>query len=507
MNTKVILMILDGYGISEVHEHNAVYLAQKPTLDRLMKECPHSLLECSGRSVGLPAGVMGNSEVGHLNIGGGRVIKQELSKIGDFAKEQGFETLPDIERVFTEKVGAVHIMGLLSDGGVHSHEEHLFLLLEAAARVKCERPIFVHAITDGRDTPPQSAQKYVAKLEDSIKKFKIGRIGTVGGRFYIMDRDKRWERVDVAYKSLTIKDSHSFKSASEAVSDAYEKKETDEFIKPRQIEGYKPITSEDAVIFFNYRADRAREISTALALPGFKEFNTPVKIDPKNFITFTRYDEKFPFPVLFKPDTHKNILGEIVAAHHEKQLRIAETEKYAHVTYFFNGGDEKVYEGEDRALVPSPKEVRTYDEKPEMSAMALTDELIRKLDATDYRLVVLNYANSDMVGHTGIETAAIKAVEVLDICIERVCVEAKKRGYDIFITADHGNSECMVDPVTKNPHTAHTTNPVPFIWVSHDNQKGILRDGKLADIAPTILALYKWPQPSEMTGHNLLQIQ
>ena len=465
MDKKVLLIILDGFGFSKEHAHNAIFLAKKPNLDRLMAECPHSLLETSGTAVGLPAGVMGNSEVGHLNIGGGRVIKQELSKIADFAKEEGFESLPEIKKAFTEKNGALHLLGLLSDGGVHSHEEHLFLLLQAAARTKCSRPIYIHAITDGRDTPPQSAQTFVNNLEGAIEKSGVGRIATVGGRFYVMDRDKRWDRVEIAYKALTEEASTKFESAEKAIQNAYAEGETDEFIKPRQIKGGARIKSEDTVIFFNFRADRAREISASLALPGFNDFPTPVKVKPENYITFTRYDEKFPFPILFKPVSHNQILGEIVAEHGDKQLRIAETEKYAHVTYFFNGGDEKVYPHEDRVLVPSPKEVKTYDEKPEMSARPLTDALIKKMEESDYRLIVLNYANSDMVGHTGVEIAAIKAVEVIDECLGRVCVEGAKKGYDIFITADHGNSECMVDPKTKVAHTAHTTNPVPLIWV------------------------------------------
>jgi len=506
VSAKVLLMILDGYGFSEVHEHNAIYLAKKPNIDHLMATCPHSLLETSGRAVGLPPGVMGNSEVGHLNMGSGRVIKQELTKISDFAEEKGFETLPDIKRLFSEKNGAIHLLGLLSDGGVHSHEDHLFALLKAAKRAQCVRPIYIHAITDGRDTPPQSALKFISNLEKVIKETGVGHISTVIGRFYIMDRDKRWDRVEVAYKSLTQDDPHKYPSANAAVESAYKENENDEFIKPRQIVGGGRIKNGDAAIFFNFRADRAREISTALCLPDFKEFQTPIKINPKDYVTFTRYDEKFPFPVLFKPESHNKILGELVAEHGDRQLRIAETEKYAHVTYFFNGGEEKVYAGEDRSLVPSPKEVRTYDEKPEMSAYALTDELIKKMESNDYRLIVLNYANSDMVGHTGVEPAAIKAVEVLDECIGRVYNEAKKRGYDLLITADHGNSECMVDPKTKAPHTAHTTNPVPLIWVSPRGAENIkLENGVLADIAPTILDLFKWPKPSEMTGHSLIK--
>jgi 2,3-bisphosphoglycerate-independent phosphoglycerate mutase len=511
---RVLLMILDGYGHSDSPDNNAISLARKPNLDKYMKTCPHSLIEASGTAVGLPKGVMGNSEVGHLNIGGGRVIKQELTKIADFAKESGFESLPDVKRALCDGKGAVHLMGLLSDGGVHSHQEHLYLLLEAAAHVHCIKPVYIHIMTDGRDTPPQSALDYITELKKTMARTRQGRVATVVGRYYIMDRDKRWERTETAYKALVSgEDFPEFLSADQAVRDAYEKNENDEFIKPRIIKGGARIRPEDSVIFFNFRADRARQLSRALALPGFKEFATPVKLKPENYVTFTRYDETFPFPALFPPVQYKNILGELVSAKGEKQLRIAETEKYAHVTYFFNGGEEKVYPGEDRALVPSPKEVATYDLKPEMSARALTDELLKKMRAQKYKLIVLNYANGDMVGHTGAVKAAVKAVEVMDECIGRACEEALAQGYHVLITADHGNCEQMVDPVTAAPHTAHSTNPVPLIWIAPEfldgargaKSKVTLHDGKLADIAPTILDLWGWAKPDEMTGVSLIQ--
>jgi 2,3-bisphosphoglycerate-independent phosphoglycerate mutase len=520
MNKRVLLMILDGYGFSEKHEHNAIFLAQKPNLDHLMQTCPHSLVETSGTSVGLPKGVMGNSEVGHLNIGSGRIIKQELSKIGDFAREKGFETLLFVKNLFDEKKGALHLLGLLSDGSVHSHEEHLFALLEAAARAKCERPIFIHVITDGRDTPPKSALKYVANLEAAIKKTGMGRIATVSGRYYIMDRDKRWDRTELAYRALTsarlttqgAKVSGTFAhfpNANAAVQDAYAHGENDEFIKPRLIVGGEPIQHDDSLLFFNFRADRMRQICAVFAIDGFNEFSTPVKIKAENVVTFTQYDETFPFKVLFGRTKIKNILGELVSSHGEKQLRIAETEKYAHVTYFFNGGEEAVFKGEDRVLIPSPKDVATYDLKPEMSAHKLTDELLEKMQSDKYKLIVLNFANSDMLGHTGVEPAAIKAIEVLDECIGRIIEVCKKQNYDLLITADHGNSECMVDPVTGAPHTSHTTNPVPLIWMNSDTSLAQkthknLANGILADIAPTILELFGWPKPSDMTGKSLL---
>lgn len=501
--SKVLLIILDGYGVSDNHEDNAIYLSKKLNIDEMEKNYPHSLIQTSGFAVGLPDGVMGNSEVGHLNIGSGRIIKQEFTKIADFAKEKGFESLPDVKRLL-DGSGDLHVMGLFSDGGVHSHCDHLFDLLRAAKRAGTKKKIYLHLMTDGRDTPPQSALTYLKLLEDVIKETGQGIIATVCGRFYIMDRDKRWDRVRLAYDALTKEQKEiQFSSTQEIIESSYKKDVGDEFIKPAQIKGTQRIKSQDGVIFINFRADRAREISQALAL-DFKEFDTPVKVSPKNYVTFTKYEGSFPFPVLFKPERYRNLLGELVAAKKEKQLRIAETEKYAHVTYFFNGGEEKIFEGEDRVLVPSPKEVATYDLKPEMSAEKVTSELIAKAKTNDYKLIVLNFANSDMVGHTGIMSAAIKAVETLDRCLGEIKKVFLDLGYDILITADHGNSECMVDPDTRAPHTAHTTNPVPLIWVSKNSKGKKLKDGKLADIAPTILEIFGWKQPADMTGHSLI---
>jgi 2,3-bisphosphoglycerate-independent phosphoglycerate mutase len=513
MEKRVLLMILDGFGISDAHEHNAIYLAKKPNLDQLMSEYPHSQIKTSGVDVGLPQGVMGNSEVGHLNMGSGRVVKQELSKIGDFAVENGFESLKDIQRLFSASSGNLHIIGLLSDGSVHSHEEHLFNLLRAASRMGCKRKVFIHVITDGRDTPPRSALKYIKNLEAVIKETGQGKIATVGGRFYIMDRDKRWDRTQTAYDILTgqgEKNIKLFKSAEAALSEAYEKGENDEFVFPKLIEGFEKITGDDSLLFFNFRADRMRQICQAFGKKDFNDFLTPVKIAPDNIVTFTQYDETFPFKVLFPPTKIKNTLGAIVAEHGDKQLRIAETEKYAHVTYFFNGGEEEVYKGEERVLVPSPRDVATYDLKPEMSARSLTDQLLQKMNQENFRLIVLNFANSDMVGHTGVEAAAIKAIEILDECIGRIVAECKKLKYDLLITADHGNSECMVDPKSHSPHTAHTTNPVPLIWMPAESvqlgktKKLTLKDGILADIAPSVLKILGWKQPSDMTGHPLM---
>lgn len=506
-NKKVLLVILDGFGCSDLKDHNAVFKAQKPFLDSAFAQNSHCEIQASGGFVGLPDGVMGNSEVGHLNLGAGRVVKQELTKIGDYSKEEGFDSLPIVQSLFSSDNGSLHLMGLLSDGGVHSHQEHLYSLLEAAKKLSCQRPIYIHAITDGRDTPPKSAGHYLAQLEKKVKEIGIGQIATVGGRFYLMDRDNRWERTQKGYQALTQSQEHLFDSAEEAINHAYKVGETDEFVIPRQIKGFDPISNNDSVLFFNFRADRARQISRALAKPDFKDFDAPIKVNEKQYVTFTQYEESFSFPVLFPPESYNNILGQLVAEKGEAQLRIAETEKYAHVTYFFNGGEENVFPKEDRILVPSPKEVRTYDEKPEMSAETVTEKLVSKLKTDDYKLIVLNFANSDMVGHTGVENAAIEAVEVIDRCLKKVCDQAASQGYDVLITADHGNSECMVDPKTGEPHTAHTTNPVPLIWISTDDKKYPLENGKLADIAPTILEIFRWPKPKEMTGKSLISPQ
>lgn len=502
--SKVILVILDGWGHSEVKDHNAVHLANPKNYDSYLKNYPHSLLTTHGKAVGLPDGVMGNSEVGHLSIGSGRVILQEFTRISAFGEEKGFETLPDFNRVATEPHGALHFIGLVSDGGVHAHINHLYKMIEAVGRVNKTKPVYIHVITDGRDTPPDSGKGFVEELSKKISVTPNVKIATVVGRFYAMDRDKRWDRVEIAYRALTQADGPEYESAENAIAEAYTKGETDEFIKPRRMLGTARIRSEDQVVFFNFRADRAREISEAFGVDKFSEFAAPVKIDPKNWITYSRYREDFPFPYLFEPQKHKRLLGEIVAERGLKQLRIAETEKYAHVTYFFNGGEEQPYPGEDRLLIPSPKDVATYDLKPEMSAPFLTDELVRRIESEQYALIVVNYANGDMVGHTGNEKAAIKAVQVLDECLERVVKAALPKGYDVLISADHGNCEEMVDVKTGKPLTSHSLNPVPFIWIGDKAKSKKMRDGILADISPTILKIFAWPQPKEMTGKSLV---
>lgn len=501
---KVILIILDGFGHSDETEHNAIALANTPNYSRWMKDCPHSLVHTSGEAVGLPPGIMGNSEVGHLSIGSGRVILQEMTRISRFAEVEGFESLPNFKRVISEKSGNLHFMGLVSDGGVHSDIAHLKSMIESVGRFAPKKNVYIHVITDGRDTPPDSGQKYVGDLENFIKQYPNVKIATVSGRYYPMDRDQRWDRVKIGYDALAVDSTPKFKTAVEAVKDAYSKGETDEFIKPRQVEGGKRIAAGDQLVFFNFRADRAREISMAFAMEKFKEFATPVKIDPKNWVTFTRYREDFPFPYLFSPQKHKRILGELVAEKGFAQLRIAETEKYAHVTYFFNGGEETEFAGEERVLIPSPKEVATYDQKPEMSVRKVTEEVNKRLSSKDYALVVVNFANGDMVGHTGIEKAAIEAVTVMDECLGEIVKKAEQKGYDVLITADHGNCEEMVNKKTGGPMTQHTTNPVPTILISSRMKGKKLKDGSLSDIAPTILDLLGWEKPSEMSGHSLI---
>ena len=501
---KVALIILDGFGHTEKKEHNAIYQAQTPHLDEWFDRYPNALLETSGEAVGLPRGVMGNSEVGHLCIGAGRIIKQDVTRISEFAAENGFEELPDLRRVMKDPSGALHLIGLVSDGQVHSDIEHLIKLVESIQRTSPpEKRVFIHAITDGRDTAPDSGQKYLARLQKTVDRVPQVKIATVVGRFYAMDRDQRWERVEEAYRALT-RPGATFTSADEAIQDAYAAGETDEFVKPRQTLKEGRIASGDQVVFFNFRADRARELSMAFGLKNFAEFKASVKIDPPNWVCFTRYREDFPFPYLFSKQSHQHILGELVSKAGLQQLRIAETEKYAHVTYFFNGGVEEPFAGEERVLVPSPKDVKTYDLKPEMSAFAVTEKVIKALEQSKFDFIVMNYANGDMVGHTGVEPAAISAVEALDSCLDQVVKKALEKGFEVLITADHGNCEEMVDEKTGKPFTQHTTNPVPLLWIGEMARTKELRNGILADIAPTILAIFGWEKPNEMSGRSLM---
>ncbi len=499
----ILLLIMDGYGINRNMEGNAIAAARTPNLDRLFSIYPHCELESSGESVGLPEGQMGNSEVGHLNIGAGRIVYQDLTRITGSIREGSIRK----NRVLIEAMenvrgngSSLHLMGLLSDGGVHSHIQHLYALIAMAQEYDLKK-VFVHAFLDGRDVPPKSALNYI---EDGQMKMKElgGEFATISGRYYAMDRDKRWDRVEKAYAAMTEGTGLTAESASIAVENAYARGETDEFVTPSVIiRNNKPIATisdNDSVIFFNFRSDRAREITRAFIDEKFAGFNR--RIYPHtHFICLTQYDETFNVPVAFPPEPLKNILAEVLSAHNLKQLRIAETEKYAHVTFFFNGGVEVPFAGEDRILVPSPK-VATYDMQPEMSAFPVTDEALKAIISHKYDVIVLNYANCDMVGHTGLFDAAVKAVETVDVCIGTLYESVIQAGGLLIITADHGNAEKMIDD-TGGIHTAHTSNRVPFIIC----EKGIrLREGILADIAPTILDILDIEKPEEMIGKTLI---
>ena len=509
MNNKLMmLMILDGFGINEKEEGNAVKLANTPNIDKLMKTCPTTTIYTSGLKVGLPDGQMGNSEVGHTNIGAGRIVYQELTKItksiedGDFFSNTEFNKAIENCKKYNSKM---HIMGLLSDGGVHSHQRHLYGLLELAKRKGFE-DVYVHCLMDGRDTPPASGEGYISKLEEKIKEKGIGKIASISGRFFAMDRDKRWQRIQKAYDAMVKGEGIKATSAIQAIESCYQKEIFDEFVEPTVImNSDAPIATigkHDSVIFFNFRPDRARELTRTLVDPEFNEFDTKRDLD-LFFVCMTPYDETLPnVEVAFKKERLNNTLGEFISNKGLTQLRIAETEKYAHVTFFFNGGEEKQYPGEDRILVPSPK-VETYDMQPEMSAEEVTNKVIEAINAEKYNVIILNYANPDMVGHTGNLEAAIKAVEKIDECVNRVVEVINKKNGVLLITADHGNSEQMIDYKTGEPHTAHTTNPVPLILVGKDDVR--LKEGKLADLAPTMLHLMGFEKPEEMTGNSIIE--
>lgn len=500
-----MLMILDGYGINTNDNGNAVKAANTPTLDKLIKQNPNTQIHTSGLDVGLPDGQMGNSEVGHTNIGAGRIVYQELTRITKSIEDGDFFSIPELVEAIDNckrNHSKLHIMGLLSDGGVHSHIRHLYALLELAKRKDFE-DVYVHCFLDGRDTPPASAEMYIAELEKKMAEKGVGKIASIIGRFYAMDRDKRWERVEKAYRALVFGEGEKQASAIKAIEDSYQKEVFDEFVVPTVIcNGDDPIATidnNDSVIFFNFRPDRAREITRTLVDKEFNEFER--KIFNLYYVCFTNYDETLPnVNIAFKKDEIKNTFGEYVSKLGLTQLRIAETEKYAHVTFFFNGGEEKQYPGEDRILVPSPK-VETYDLKPEMSAIEVTDKVVDAIMQEKYDCIILNYANPDMVGHTGNFDAAVKALETIDACVARVVEAVEEKQGALLITADHGNSEQMIDYTTGEPHTAHTTNPVPLILVGRDYK---LKTGKLADLAPTMLDLMNLEKPAEMTGESLL---
>ncbi len=504
--TPTLLLILDGFGYREDTDHNAIALAHKPNFDRLWRDYPHTLINASEMSVGLPRDQMGNSEVGHLNIGAGRIVYQELTRVDLAIQDGSFYTNPAFTRAIAQAKqnnSALHILGLLSPGGVHSHEEHLHAMLDMAARNGLKK-IYVHAFLDGRDTPPRSAEQSLQRLQEKCAALGAGRIATIVGRFFAMDRDNRWDRVQQAYDLITQgKGGFRAPSAIEGLQQAYARDENDEFVKATVIGDSVAMQDGDVAIFMNFRADRARELTRTLTESSFEGFVRERFPKLASFVTLSSYGEDFHLPNAFAPSSISNCFGEYISNLGLKQLRIAETEKYAHVTYFFNGGKEHPYPGEERVMVPSPK-VETYDLKPEMSAFEVTDKLEAAIRSGQYQAIICNYANGDMVGHSGNLDAAIKAIEALDVCIGRVVTAMQQCGGEIIITADHGNAEQMLDRSTHQAHTAHTLNLVPFLYIGR--KAGIAASGALQDIAPTLLTMMGLPQPAEMTGKPLITL-
>ena len=504
---KVILIILDGYGLREESEYNAVSAAKKPTLDDLFSKYPSAKLRCSGFDVGLPDGMMGNSEVGHLNIGAGRIVKQLLVQINNSIDDGSFyqnNVFKDIISLTKNRGSALHLLGLVSDGGVHSSLKHLYALLKMAKQYELKK-VFIHVFTDGRDTPPNSGLQYLSELNEKLDEIGIGEIATICGRYYAMDRDNRWDRTEEAYRAMVKGEGEKYSSYEKVLKNSYDKGVTDEFIIPSTLfSDGKPIGSidnGDSLIAFNYRADRMRQMTRALTDQQFEKFESgKLKM---NYASMAMYEESNNLPYAFEPEKLNNILGEVVSNAGLSQLRVAETEKYAHVTYFFNGGIEQPLINEERQLVNSPK-VATYDLQPEMSAEALTDSVYIAIQDDEYDLIVLNYANCDMVGHTGSFEAAVEAVEVVDKCLSKIVPVMIEMGGVCIITADHGNAEQMFDEITDSPHTAHTTNLVPIILAGVNSEIKLHGEGRLADIAPTILDLLKIKQPDEMTGKSLI---
>jgi len=516
-NTPLLLAILDGWGIAEASPTNAVTVADTPNMDRWTADYPSTTLVAHNGLVGLPEGQMGNSEVGHLNIGAGRIVYQDYTRInrdidsGAFAANQVLGAVMDRVKAAGS---ALHLMGLLSDGGVHSHINHLFALLGMCKKKGLDR-VFVHCFMDGRDTPPSSGLDYMQQLVAEMENIGCGRVATVSGRFWAMDRDKRWDRVEKAWQALVAGQGKTAIDPVQAVQEAYDRQETDEFIAPTVIVdagggAAGTVAAGDGVIFFNFRADRVRELCHAFGDRDFKDFNVGNRPELLEMVTMTEYEADFSFPIAFPPQTLTHILGEELSRHGLHQLRIAETEKYAHVTYFFNGGEEEPFTGEERILIESPRDVATYDLKPEMSAGAVTDALLDALQkneeaGTPFDVVILNFANGDMVGHTGVLEAAVRACATVDYCLGRIRSYMQERGGIMLITADHGNAEVMVNPETGEPYTAHSLNPVPLVLVA-DQFKGCrLQDGgALKDIAPTMLSILDLPVPTEMEGNTLL---
>lgn len=511
--SPVMLIILDGWGVGEKNETNAVYMAKTPNMDRWAARYPVTTLQAHNGAVGLPEGQMGNSEVGHLNIGAGRVVYQDFTRISRAIETGELADNEVLSRVLAKTLAAdktLHLMGLVSDGGVHSHLSHLYALVQIAAKKGLQK-IAIHAFMDGRDTPPQSGQAYMAGVQQTLANIGIGRVASVIGRYYAMDRDNRWERLELAWQAMVNGQGTCHHDPVAAIGEAYGRGENDEFIKPIVIvdDGEQPqamIGDGDSVIFFNFRADRARQLTHAFTDNDFDHFAAGKRPLLADFATCTQYEKDFDLPVLFPPHSLNRILGEEVSAHGLRQLRIAETEKYAHVTYFFNGGRETPFALEDRVLINSPKEVATYDLKPQMSAPEVTAELLQRLKSNPYSLIVLNFANADMVGHSGKFEAAVKACESVDECLGQLVEPFLEIGGTVLITADHGNADIMYDKKTKGPHTAHTLNPVPFILLNDHYAGRVLRqDGSLKDIAPTVLHLMGLTVPAAMEGSCLLQ--
>jgi len=524
----LVLIILDGWGYSPKTEANAIALAHKPTYDRLLREYPNSLIHTSGKYVGLPNGQMGNSEVGHLNIGAGRIVHMDITRIDLMIQNGSFFSDPTLLAAMKHARSGgrqLHLFGLVSDGGVHSQQAHLYALLKMAKQNEVER-VFVHAFMDGRDTLPTNGAGYLEQLRQKMREYNTGKIASVNGRYYAMDRDRRWERIAKAFSAMVHGDGEGGRYADpvQGMKESYNKGVTDEFVVPfvcvdERVEPVATIRDEDACICFNFRADRVRQITRALArnsglnaqggadLPGAADLDTTIPRDrvPKDlhYVCITQYDKNFSLPVVIPPESLDNILANVMGQLNLRNLRVAETEKYAHVTYFFNGGVEKPFPGEDRLLVPSPK-VATYDLKPEMSAGGIADAVVKAVDEGTFDVLIVNFANADMVGHSGKIEPTVRAVETVDACLARIETAVRQKGGAMLITADHGNAEMMIDPATGGPHTAHTTNPVPFIVVSENSAKFSLRgDGSLRDISPTVLGMLGLPQPKEMTGQDL----
>jgi 2,3-bisphosphoglycerate-independent phosphoglycerate mutase len=503
---RAVLVVLDGFGERAEADGNAIRQARTPNFDWLYRDYPHTVIQTSGLAVGLPDGQMGNSEVGHMNLGSGRIVYQDLTRINKSISDGDFFENPALVgavEAAKKSGGTLHLMGLTSPGGVHSSLEHAYAIIELAKRRGLDRVVW-NAFLDGRDTPPKSAAGTLREVEAKLASLGVGRIGTIIGRYYAMDRDNRWDRVAEAYRLLTEAVGRPAESAAQAVADAYARGETDEFIKPIVVGAKQPISDGDSVVFFNFRADRARELTRAFTQPGFDAFARSQVPELSDYVCMCLYDQSFTLPVAFPPVALNEILGEYLSELGLAQFRTAETEKYAHVTFFFNGGREDPFPREERRLVPSPRDVATYDLKPQMSAADVCDGVVSAIEKEAYAFVLVNFANPDMVGHTGILPAAITAVDVIDECMGRIARAAIGHDTCVIITADHGNCETMVDE-DGGPHTQHTTNPVPFILID-DRCRGatLLTDGRLCDVAPTLLALMGLPQPAQMLGHSLL---